>query len=92
MSAVEITNSLIPTIGKYDLTVLNFANCDMVGHTGNLEATIKAVEVVDTMIGKIYEKCKKEDVTMFIIGDHGNAECMLDESNNPVTKHTINPV
>ena len=92
MSANEIANSLIPTIGKYDLTVLNFANCDMVGHTGNLEATIKAVEIVDTMIGKIYEKCKNEDVTMFIIGDHGNAECMLDENNNPVTKHTTNPV
>ena len=92
MSANEIANSLIPTIGKYDLTVLNFANCDMVGHTGNLEAAIKAVEIVDTMIGKIYEKCKNEDVTMFIIGDHGNAECMLDENNNPVTKHTTNPV
>ena len=92
MSANEIANSLIPTIGKYDLTVLNFANCDMVGHTGNLEAAIKAVETVDTMIGKIYEKCKNEDVTMFIIGDHGNAECMLDENNNPVTKHTTNPV
>ena len=92
MSANKIANSLIPTIGKYDLTILNFANCDMVGHTGNLEAAIKAVEIVDTMIGKIYEKCKNEDVTMFIIGDHGNAECMLDENNNPVTKHTTNPV
>ncbi|MBP5256939.1 MAG: 2,3-bisphosphoglycerate-independent phosphoglycerate mutase [Mycoplasma sp.] len=92
MSANEITDNLLPTIGKYDLTILNFANPDMVGHTGNLLATIKAIETVDTMIGKIYSECKNKNVTLFIIGDHGNAECMLDDDNNIVTKHTTNPV
>lgn len=92
MSANEITNNLLPTIGKYDLTVLNFANPDMVGHTGKIPEVIKAVETVDTMIGKIYKKCQEENITLFITGDHGNAECMLDENNNPVTKHTTNPV
>lgn len=92
MSANEITENLLPTIGKYDLTILNFANPDMVGHTGKIPQVIKAVETVDTMIGKIYKKCQEENVTLFITGDHGNAECMLDENNNPVTKHTTNPV
>ena len=92
MSANEITNKLLPTIGKYDLTILNFANPDMVGHTGNLKATIEAIETVDTMIGKIYTKCKQKNVTLFIVGDHGNAECMLDKNNQIVTKHTTNPV
>ena len=92
MSANEITNNLLPTIGKYDLTILNFANPDMVGHTGNLLAAIKAVETVDTMIGRIYLECKSKNVTLFIVGDHGNAECMLDDNNNPITKHTTNPV
>ena len=92
MSANEITKNLLPTIGTYDLTVLNFANPDMVGHTGKLPQVIKAVETVDAMIGKIYKKCQEENVTLFITGDHGNAECMLDENNNPVTKHTTNPV
>ena len=64
----------------------------MVGHTGNLKATIKAIEILDAMIGKIYKKCKQANVTLFVVGDHGNAECMLDKSNKLVTKHTTNPV
>lgn len=92
MSAPIITEKLLETIGKYDLTVLNFANGDMVGHTGNLEATIKAVETVDDCIGEIYDKARENNVTLFITADHGNADCMLTKDNRPVTKHTTNPV
>lgn len=92
MSAQTITDKLLSTIGKYDLTVLNFANADMVGHTGILDATIKAVECVDKQIGRIYRVAKKKHITMFITADHGNAECMLSDNNRPVTQHTTNPV
>ena len=92
MSANEITEKLLPCIGKFDLIVVNYANCDMVGHTGKLDATIKAVETVDTQVGKIYEQCQKEHVTMFVTADHGNAEEMLTDDNKPVTKHTTNKV
>ena len=92
MSANEITEKLLPCIGKFDLIVVNYANCDMVGHTGKLDATIKAVETVDMQVGKIYEQCQKEHVTMFITADHGNAEEMLTDDNKPVTKHTTNKV
>ena len=92
MSANEITKKLLPNIGKFDVIILNYANCDMVGHTGNLQATIKAVEAVDKQIGILYNQCLKNNVTMVILADHGNAELMLDDDNNPITNHTTNPV
>ena len=92
MSATEITEELIPTIGKFDVTILNFANGDMVGHTGNLPATIAAIECVDVQLKRIYEECQAKGVTMFILADHGNAEEMLTNDEKPVTKHTTNPV
>ncbi len=92
MSAIEVTNKLLPQIGKTDIIIVNYANGDMVGHTGNLKAAIKAVETVDEQIGKIYEKAKETETTLFITADHGNADVMKDENGNPVTKHTTNPV
>lgn len=89
MSAYEITNRLLPIMNDYDFIVLNFANGDMVGHTGNLEAAIKAVEVVDECVGKIYENYKG---TMIITADHGNCEEMLDKDGNILTSHTTNLV
>ncbi|MCF0227295.1 MAG: 2,3-bisphosphoglycerate-independent phosphoglycerate mutase [Malacoplasma sp.] len=92
MSAPEITEKLLPCVGKFDLIVVNYANCDMVGHTGKLDATIKAVETVDKQVGAIYEQCQKEHVTLFLTADHGNAEEMLTKDDKPVTKHTTNKV
>lgn len=93
MSALELTDTLLKEMDKdYDFILLNFANGDMVGHTGNLDATIKAVEKVDEMIGKIYEKCILNNYTLIITADHGNAEEMLDDNNNVVTSHTNNKV
>ena len=77
---------------KYDLIVVNFANPDMVGHTGNLDAAIKAIEYVDDAVGKIYEKIKNTDINMFICADHGNCECMIDSNGMPHTTHTTNQV
>ena len=91
MSAYEITEELIKNIGAYDLIVLNFANGDMVGHTGNFDATVKAIEVLDECIGKIYNKAK-DDYTMVITADHGNCDCMLDSHNNIITSHSKNLV
>ena len=95
MSALELTNELINRIkkNKYNLIVTNFANTDMVGHTGNFKATIKAVETVDSCIGKILEQCKKNGYTLIITSDHGNADLMYDEKKSiPCTTHSINPV
>lgn len=92
MSADEITDKLLEVIEKYDVIVLNFANCDMVGHTGKLQPTIKAIEAVDENIGRIYKKVKELNGTLVITADHGNAEVMLDENNTPVTKHTTSKV
>ena len=91
MSAYKITDEVINNIGSYDLIVLNFANGDMVGHTGNFDATVKAVEVLDECIGKIYNRCKDE-YTMVITADHGNCDYMLDSHNNIITSHSKNLV
>jgi len=92
MSALEITDSLLKEMDKeYGFILLNFANPDMVGHTGNYDATIKAIETVDDMIGKIYNKCNKLDYTLIVTADHGNCESMIDE-NEVVTSHTSNKV
>lgn len=94
MSIEEVTNILLEelTTTKYDLVILNYANCDMVGHTGNLEATIRAVEVVDYHLGRIYERIRELGGTLIVTADHGNCELMLDENDQPVTSHTTNKV
>ncbi len=92
MSAYLITDKLMDLIGKYDVIILNYANCDMVGHTGNMDATIKAVEAVDTSLRRVYDKCVEQGVTLFVSADHGNCELMIDNDNNIVTTHTTNKV
>ncbi|HHY82464.1 MAG TPA: 2,3-bisphosphoglycerate-independent phosphoglycerate mutase [Clostridiales bacterium] len=95
MSAPEVTEEAIRRIesGKYDVMILNFANCDMVGHTGVLEAAIKAVETVDTCLGKVVSAVQKMGGTVLITADHGNAEQMVDyETGEPHTAHTSNIV
>lgn len=92
MSAYEITDKLLPIINNYDYIILNFANCDMVGHTGNLDATIKAVESVDYNLGRIYNECVKNNITLVVTADHGNAELMIDNGGNIITTHTTNKV
>ena len=92
MSAYEIKDALLKEMNNnYDFILLNFANCDMVGHTGNYDATIKAVETVDKCIGEIYEKCMKEDYLFIITADHGNCE-MMTNNDKIVTSHTTNKV
>lgn len=92
MSANEITERLLGEVENYDLIILNFANGDMVGHTGVLESAIKAVETVDECLLKIYEKIKELDGIMIVTADHGNCEEMLDKDNNIITSHTTNLV
>ena len=94
MSAPKVCENVVNGIdsGKYDLIVVNFANPDMVGHTGNLDAAIKAIEAVDTCVGKVFDKIIEKNGNLFIIADHGNAELMKDENGNPYTAHTNNPV
>ena len=74
------------------MIILNFANCDMVGHTGILEAAIKAVETVDACAGRIVAKVRDKGGAVLITADHGNAEQMEDENGEPFTAHTTNPV
>lgn len=92
MSAREITDKLLTIMDSYDVIILNFANCDMVGHTGNLDAAIKAVETVDECIGRLYEKIKELEGLMIVTADHGNCELMIDEEENVITSHTTNKV
>ena len=95
MSAYEVCDKLVAAIksDKYDVIVINFANPDMVGHTGVIEAAVKAIEAVDECVGKAYEALKEADGQMFICADHGNAEYMIDEeTKEPFTAHTTNPV
>ena len=92
MSADIVTEKLLPEIGNYDVIILNFANGDMVGHTGVIDAAIKAVETVDKNLGKIYEKIKEVDGIMLVTADHGNCEEMLTPDNKPMTAHTTNLV
>jgi 2,3-bisphosphoglycerate-independent phosphoglycerate mutase len=95
MSAPELTAQAVAQIeaGKYDLIVLNFANADMVGHTGSLKAAIKAVEAVDAGLGRILAAVEGQGGALLVTADHGNCELMRDpETGGPHTAHTINPV
>ncbi len=95
MSAPELADQAVAAIdgGKYDLIVLNFANPDMVGHTGKLEAAIKAVEAVDNALGRIAEAIERQGGALLVTADHGNAELMRDpETGGAHTAHTTNPV
>jgi 2,3-bisphosphoglycerate-independent phosphoglycerate mutase len=94
MSAGQVTDKLLKLLAedKYDVIILNFANCDMVGHTGVEEAAIKAVETVDACAGRIVAKVQELGGAVLITADHGNAEQMQDENGEPFTAHTTNPV
>ncbi len=95
MSAYKVCEKLVGAIesGKYDVIIINFANPDMVGHTGVEAAAIKAVEAVDECVGKAYEALLAADGQMFICADHGNAEQLIDyQTGEPFTAHTVNPV
>lgn len=94
MSAYEVSKEAVNRInsGKYDVIILNFANCDMVGHTGVFDAAVKAVEAVDTCVGEVYDAIIKADGVLLITADHGNADKMIDEQGGPFTAHTTNPV
>lgn len=94
MSAPEVAAECVARIesGKYDVIILNFANCDMVGHTGVFEAAVKAVETVDTCVGMVVEATKKMGGVSLITADHGNADKMMNEDGSPFTAHTTNIV
>ena len=95
MSAPELTDRAVEAIGsgRYDLVVLNYANPDMVGHTGSLPAAIKAVETVDASLGRIAEAITRAGGALLVTADHGNCEMMRDpETGGPHTAHTTNPV
>ena len=94
MSAYEVTDKVTEAIrsGKYDAIILNFANCDMVGHTGIFDAAKAAVEAVDKSVGKVYDAVKEMCGVMLITADHGNADKMYEEDGSPFTAHTTFPV
>ena len=94
MSAHDITKAILPELEKAeaDFICLNFANTDMVGHTGDFDAAVKAAETVDACVAKIIPAALKSDYTGIIIADHGNSEVMINEDGSPNTAHTTNPV
>ena len=94
MSAYEVCDAACEQIlsGKYDVVILNYANCDMVGHTGIFDAAVKAVEAVDECVGKLVDAVEKMDGVILITADHGNADKMYEDDGSPFTAHTTNPV
>jgi 2,3-bisphosphoglycerate-independent phosphoglycerate mutase len=93
MSAVELTDRLIPMLAHTDVVILNYANPDMVGHTGDMQATTKAVETVDACLGRLAAAISDLEGVLVVTADHGNADLMLDEkTGQPHTAHTTNPV
>jgi 2,3-bisphosphoglycerate-independent phosphoglycerate mutase len=94
MSAPEVAHTVAEAIrsGKYDFILVNLANPDMVGHTGNLDAAVKAVEVVDAGLGVLWEAVREQKGALIVTADHGNCETMRDENGEPHTAHTMNPV
>ncbi len=94
MSAPEVCDKCVERIesGAYDVIILNFANCDMVGHTGVFDAAVKAVETVDGCVGRVVEATMKMGGIAMVTADHGNAEVMMEPDGSPMTAHTTNPV
>lgn len=94
MSAYQVADAVVGEIrnNDYDAIILNFANCDMVGHTGIFNAAVKAVEVVDECVGKVYDAVMEKDGAMIITADHGNADKMSEKDGSPFTAHTTFPV
>ena len=94
MSAYTVTEEVVREIksSKYDCIILNFANPDMVGHTGVFDAAVKAIEAVDTCVGKVVDAMLEADGQVLITADHGNADDMVDENGNVITAHSTNPV
>jgi 2,3-bisphosphoglycerate-independent phosphoglycerate mutase len=94
MSAEEITNLIVPELeaGSADFVCLNFANADMVGHTGVWDAIVKAVETVDQCVERVVQAALKSDYVVFLTADHGNADYAINEDGSPNTAHTLNPV
>ncbi len=94
MSAYPVCDAVVEQIksGKYDMVILNFANCDMVGHTGVWEAAIKAVEAVDECVGRVVDAALSMDGAVIITADHGNADKMIGDDGKPFTPHSTNPV
>jgi len=94
MSAFELTEKILPEIKSKtaDFICLNYANADMVGHTGVWSAVIKAVETVDACVKQVVETALENDYTVFLTADHGNADFMKNEDGSPNTAHSLNPV
>ena len=94
MSAIEVSHNIVEQIqsNKYDFIIVNYANPDMVGHSGVLNSAIEACSIIDKQLGKLEQEILKIDGNMLITADHGNIENMVDESGNPHTAHTLNPV
>ena len=92
MSAPEVATTLLGKIGDYDFIIVNFANADMVGHTGKMKATVLACEAVDRELGKIVKKGLDKGYNIIVTADHGNAEKMVNADGSPCTAHTTNPV
>ena len=95
MSAIEVTDKVVEAIEskKYDTIILNYANPDMVGHTGVLEAAIKAIETIDECVGRVVKAIEDVNGVLLITADHGNSEQMIDyATGEPHTAHTTNPV
>lgn len=94
MSAYEVTDAVVEQVlsGKYDVIIINYANCDMVGHTGVFEAAVAAVEAVDECVGRLADAVEKMGGKMIITADHGNADKMIDENGEAFTPHSTNPV
>lgn len=94
MSASEVADTAVKLIDeqKYDVMILNFANCDMVGHTGDFDAAVKAVSTVDSCLKQVVDAIHSVGGKIIITADHGNADKMLDEEGNVFTAHSTNPV
>jgi 2,3-bisphosphoglycerate-independent phosphoglycerate mutase len=94
MSAYQVADRIIENLkqAKHDVIIVNFANCDLVGHSGELEATIKAVEAIDECLGKLHKQAMESDYTMLLTGDHGNADDMLYPDGSQKPAHSMNPV
>ncbi len=94
MSAYELTDKICENIesGKYDTIIANYANPDMVGHTGDMKATVEAIEHVDKCMKKCADSTLKMGGIMIITADHGNCEVMMEKDGSPITKHSVNPV